>query len=115
MKEMADDIKHRLTGEEVEDRVSALKMVLFNRADYYFDNYEQLNDTIKKNDITFDMNDYRIEVIVSINLYMTFSSTERGKKIKDLYDKGIEQLFRTGELEEIYKKWKNEFPELDIK
>ena len=100
-------IRHQLHGEDV-PRESALNMVLKGRADYYFDNRLQMRQTIEKAKAsrqpgTFD--NYRMEPLMEFPLYMVFTPNPRGERIKAIFDKGVEALYQSGKLQEIYRKW----------
>lgn len=107
-------IKKVLTGRGNKSRSAALKMVIFKRADYYYDNMDQMKSTIKNVDVPVNMEDYRIENIRNLNLYMLFSKTKRGEAIRQIFDNGIERLFRSGKLKKIFDKWNQDFPAFDI-
>ena len=110
-----DDVTRYLQGVGVE-RESALQMVLQGRADYYFDNRSQLMQTIANSEHSeqLDLSDYRIESIMTMPLYMSFSPDERGRQLRDLFDQGMAALLRSGELAEIYARWNEPMPTMPV-
>ena len=70
--------------------------------------------TIKNYKGRLNKADFRREVVFVVNLYMVFSKNERGKKIKEIFDKGIERLYRAGKLEKLYHKYHEPYPDFDI-
>ena len=107
-------IKEVLRGRGNSSRVAALKMVIFQRVDYYYDNMDQMNTTIHNFDIPFHMEDYQIENIRTLSLYMLFNKTKKGEKLRQIFDDGIERLLRSGKLKKIFDKWNQDFPDYDI-
>jgi len=94
--------------------VSALGMVILGRIDFYLDDLNFINDSLSKNKIRFNMDDFRIEPIGKRSYRPIFNATERGKKIMELYDRGMEHLFKTGKLRDIFQKWGHPLPLYDI-
>ena len=90
---------------QVSSGVSALSMVLKNRADFYLDDINLINESIKNCPLQFDMNDYLIKEVGFRSYHPVFKDSERGKILMELYDKGMEQLYRSGELKKIFEKW----------
>lgn len=109
-------IRPLLTGEDV-PRASALQMVIQGRADYYLDNLLQMRKTLARAEqsgsIQANMTHYRIETIMQVPLYLSFTHGDRGAEIKQAYDDGIEALLRSGQLEQIYQKWGINMPTME--
>ena len=99
---------------EADSGVSALNQVILGRLDFYIDDLNLIRESISQNRLPFDMNDYRIEPVGKRTYHPVFNISVRGKAIMDLYDRGIERLYRSGELRKIFKKWKHPYPAYDI-
>ncbi len=67
-----------------------------------------------KSEHTIDMDDYQIEPVGKRTYHPVFKKSDRGKHIMDLYDRGMESLYKSGKLEFIFKKWNHPFPGYDI-
>lgn len=103
---------------EVSTRNQALQMLLDGRMDYYADDKETLTSLLRGNteiigfeehqadaSVDFDRSKYVIRTIAENTAYMVFSNTERGRRYRDIFDKGFYALFQSGELRKLYKKW----------
>jgi hypothetical protein len=90
---------------ELKSGVSALGMVVLGRIDFYLDDLNFIQDSIRKNTIPFDMADFRIEPIGRRGYFPVLKDTARGRKIRELYDQGMRHLARTGRLEPIFARW----------
>jgi len=95
--------------EEIDDYETAWKMLDIDRADAYLDAFVDVRNFISKNKV--DMTPYRMEFIFGENGYMAFSKSEKSEKLIAIYDKRIIELFKSGELKNIFKKWDYPFPD----
>jgi polar amino acid transport system substrate-binding protein len=94
----------KLKWEEVPSHYSAWKRLEADRnADIYIDSYFDVSTYIKTNQV--DMTRYQIEILWGENAYMAFAKTDKSKKLIKIYDKRIIAMFKSGELEKIFKKW----------
>jgi len=98
----------KLDWEEIDAYESAWKMLEKGRTDFYIDALADIEQYIKKNKP--DMNVYQVETIWGENAYMSFSKSEKSKKLIEIYDKRIIELFKSGELKKIFEKWNVIFP-----
>jgi len=55
------------------------------------------------------MKPYQMELLWNEKTYMSFSNSERSKKLADIYDKRIIDLLQLGELKRIFEKWNYKF------
>lgn len=110
-----DDVTPYLQGREVSRREQAVLVVANEHgAEYYFDNEDQLRQTIQKAEVDIDMTIYRIEPVYVTTLYWRFQDSERGRQLRELFDHGLERLYCSGELESIYTRWQQAFPTYQI-
>lgn len=89
----------------------ALGMILLDRADFYVDDMNFIEDTIRNNRLPFEPNQYDIQSVGVRSYHPVFNSSERGKAIRKLYDEGIKRLHKAGELKPIFEKWGFEYPD----
>ncbi len=107
-----------IKGFEVNSRMQALNMVLRKRALFYVDATElfeglYLGDYSKHFDnlegtashAPFDPAQYTHRSISDVSVYMVFQKSERGQKIKTLFEAGFKALYESGRLLEIYQEW----------
>jgi ABC-type amino acid transport substrate-binding protein len=85
-----------------------------DRADFYIDDLKLVRESIDRNKLPFDINDYRNEPVGKRAYYPVFRLSERGKTIMALYERGIERLHRSGELKKIFDKYHHPYPAYDI-
>ncbi|MGS2721268.1 substrate-binding periplasmic protein [Paraglaciecola aestuariivivens] len=101
--------KSLIKGFSVLERKTAYKMLLSGRADYFvdtkalhqawLDNYQtEPNELAERKE--FELHD-----ISSLKLYMIFTNNQRGQKLKILFDQGMRDLAKNGELSKIYAKY----------
>jgi ABC-type amino acid transport substrate-binding protein len=82
--------------------------------DYYFDSREQIIQTAQQLNINIDNEGLFFKSFSKAPLYMIFSNTPKGKALKLIFDRGVEQLFCQGKLNTIYKKWHKNPPKIYI-
>ncbi len=108
------NIPAHMRPKEVKTGVSALGMVLLGRVDFYLDDLNFIQDSISKNKIPFDQAEFDIRPIGTRAYRPVFNTTERGKKIMELYERGMEHLYADGRLQRIFDKWGFPMPSYDI-
>jgi polar amino acid transport system substrate-binding protein len=99
---------------EVTERKQALQILLSHYADFYIDDEKVMKEEINKNVNLFNIDDYQMENIVEVELYMISPHTERGRQIMEIYEKGTEKLFKSGELKRLYSKYGLLLPKIVI-
>ena len=92
---------------EVSSRQSAFKMLLTGRVDFYIDNEKSIERLVADNATEFEQGDYQrdyqIETVAISKKYMVFPNTERGKKIKTLFEEGLLKLYQAQKLQPMYQ------------
>lgn len=99
-----------IQAREVKTGSAALGMVLLGRADFYVDDVSFIDDSIRQNKIPFNPAEYGVEVAGYRTYHPVLLLSERGNKVRDLYDSGMEQLIREDRLRPIFKKWGFPYP-----
>jgi len=110
LEEVPITVKNFMKGQGIQDRQRAIDMVLIGRADYYFDNKMQLEQAFAATQQTYNPERFTIQTVHVIELYMSFTKNKNGKKLRELYDIGIQKALKNGELNKVYKKWKQKRP-----
>lgn len=104
LEESADrPIKEYATGIEIETFKSAVMFLHAGRADYLLSEKVAFHNHAKQID-DFEFADYDTVAITSGQLFFSFPRTERGKRMRDMYDRGYEALTRD-EINTIYGNW----------
>ncbi len=93
---------------EVNTRASGIGMLKKGRADFYFDDMTYLEENEER--LNINTEDYRIEVILVPQYFMVFGFrdkpfSERAKTLLEMYEAGIERMYKDGTLHPIYEKW----------
>lgn len=99
----------KLNWREVDLRKEAWGLLNKGRVDFYIESLLDMEGDMKKGYKRIDMNSFQIEIIWSENTYMGFSKSEKSKKLIEIYDKRIIEVFKSGELEKLFKKWGSRF------
>ena len=86
---------------------SGFNLVRHNRVDYFIDVRTILATHLAKQP---DKSEFELVDIGSLNLYMAFSKSERGKQIAQLFDGRFAELKKSGKLTEIYSKYQQTLP-----
>lgn len=92
---------------EFESVESGLQILEKDRIDILLD-YDYTIESAAEN-LNLDLNRFTIVEALPDPLYMGFSKTPRGQQLLEIYDKQIEALYQSGELQKIYQKWGFEF------
>jgi ABC-type amino acid transport substrate-binding protein len=85
-------------------------MLVKNRIDVLLDALVEIQNELKKKErlkkIGFDLNEYRIEQLLQLNLYLAFTKDERGKKLMAIWDKNFEILLKNGSIKKLFEHYK---------
>lgn len=93
-----------LTGE------ACLGMVVLGRADFYIDDILLMRQSIERTKTPFDMDSFEIRPVGHRAYYPLFSTSERAKRVRSLYEKAMATLRRRGRLSAIFRKWGHALP-----
>lgn len=92
---------------EVDDYAHAWLLLEKKRYDVYIDALIDLEHYIASQKV--DMDPYQLEMLWQQNAYVAFSPVEKSKALMAIYDRRIQELFKSGALETIYHKWEARF------
>lgn len=98
-------VKNVHTGEQ------ALKMIIWDRSDFYVDDMTLIRQSMRNSGISFQLDEYAIKKVGSRRYFPLFNTDTRGKHLQDLYAKGLMALHTKGELKPIYDKWGYQYPD----
>lgn len=105
------EFQHYLPGitryNEVQRRTGILSMLEHDRADYYIDALTEIDVILKQ---AAEPGRYRRTHLAELPLYLGFADTPRGRALRALYDKRMDELVPGGQLREIYKQWQQPYP-----
>lgn len=101
-------LKENIKFDETDDRKAALKMLLMGRLDFFIDTEAELKAALETDAVNAD--DFQVETLLKLNVYLAFADTERGRRLMTIYDDRMAQLVASGELKPLYKKWQLTYP-----
>ncbi|ATC97824.1 MULTISPECIES: substrate-binding periplasmic protein [Pseudoalteromonas] len=104
---LSGELKSQIKGVPTESTDSGFNLVRHNRVDYFIDVRTILATYLSKQP---DKLEFELVDIGSLNLYMAFSKSERGKQIAQLFDGRFAELKKSGKLAEIYNKYQQTLP-----
>jgi hypothetical protein len=88
----------------------ALTRVLRGTADFYIDDANLIRETIDALVYELDTDLYRIESVGFRQYFPVFAVSERGRKLRETFEKGMLDLAGQGRLRPIYDKWNLPMP-----
>jgi ABC-type amino acid transport substrate-binding protein len=98
-----------IKGFSVQERKTAYKLLVSGRADYFLDSkglHQAWLENIEAQSFgTLQKSDYQLVDISSLNLFMIFSDNSRGKRLKAIFDTGMDKLMQKDQLRRIYEKY----------
>ncbi len=93
---------------ETDDRETGLKMLELDRLDFFLDTEAELKAALEAGVI--DPKDLQVETILKLNVYLAFADTDRGRKLRKIFDDRMAELVKSGELKPLYEKWELRYP-----
>ncbi|QWA28035.1 transporter substrate-binding domain-containing protein [Pseudomonas sp. RC3H12] len=95
---------------EIQRREGILPMLVHDRVDFYIDALAEVDYVLGQ---APDATRFRRTHVAELPLYLAFTHSEQGKVLRDLFDRRMEQLVRSGELKPIFERWKQPYPFTD--
>ncbi|MDR2308077.1 MAG: transporter substrate-binding domain-containing protein [Paucimonas sp.] len=92
---------------EIQRREGILPMLEHDRVDYYVDALAEVDYVLSQ---APNPQDFRRTHVAELPLFLAFTRSEQGKALRDLFDRRMEQLVRSGELKPIFERWKQPYP-----
>ncbi|MBJ9977445.1 transporter substrate-binding domain-containing protein [Pseudomonas sp. S75] len=92
---------------EIQRREGILPMLEHDRVDYYIDAQTEVDYVLEQ---ASQPSRFRRSHLVELPLYLAFTDSARGTQLRDLFDRRMEQLVRSGELKPIFQRWKQPYP-----
>ncbi len=88
--------------QEIDNRVSGLKMLKNNRFDVLIDASVEIGDALNKNPEL--KGEVEIKELLKLKLFVAFVGTDRGKELLKIWDTRMAELIKSGELKKLYEK-----------
>lgn len=105
------EFQHYLPGvryyQQVQRRVGILSMLDKGRIDYYIDAHSEMQVILKA---APNPQDYRLAHLAELPLYLGFANTAEGHRLRDLFDRRMDELVPAGTLRPIFARWEQPYP-----
>ena len=88
---------------EIDTRKSALKMLQIGRIDFFLDARTDILAELAKGEVNRE--EFQIEILFKLDLYLAFADTERGRKLRTMFDERMAELVPSGKLKPLFEKW----------
>jgi polar amino acid transport system substrate-binding protein len=98
-----DYIKVKMNVFLQDKRDLAINLLTKKRVDFFIDNLYDIEATIR--DLKLDMNKFKTELIMHLDLFIGFSDTDKGKALSAYWDREFEKKVKSGKIRELFKKW----------
>ncbi|MBN1983101.1 MAG: transporter substrate-binding domain-containing protein [Chitinivibrionales bacterium] len=92
---------------EVNNAVSGIQMLKIGRVDFYVDVNQQIDKDLKVSKI--DPTIFDQKPLFSQKLYLAFSNSERGKQLRDIWDRQMETMHNSTAVKNIFTKHNQDF------
>ncbi|NIX92556.1 amino acid ABC transporter substrate-binding protein [Pseudomonas fulva] len=92
---------------EIQRREGILPMLEHDRVDFYVDAMTEVDYVIGQSS---QPDRFRRTHVVELPMYLAFARSERGEALRDVFDKRMAELVRSGELRPIFERWKQPYP-----
>lgn len=94
---------------EVQRREGILPMLERGRVDFYIDAQTEV-DYVLDQAGDAERDKFRRTHIAELPLYLAFGKTDKGRALKDLFDRRMTALIASGELRAIFAQWQQPYP-----
>lgn len=92
---------------EVQRREGILPMLEHDRVDFYVDAQTEVEYVLGQ---APEPQRFRSTHVAELPLYLAFTRSAQGEALRDLFDRRMAQLVRSGELKPIFERWKQPYP-----
>lgn len=104
------DFSIPVTAQTVSSGAAAMMLIKLGRADYYIDDLKLIKQSFRDASEGFDLKLYALKKVGSRKYYPVFSSSDKGNRMRLEYERGMEQLIKSGKLRSIYRRWDFPYP-----
>lgn len=92
---------------EIQRREGILPMLEHDRVDFYIDSQTEVDYVLNQ---ASQPERFRRTHVAELPLYLAFARNDQAKALRDLFDKRMAELVRTGELKPIFEHWRQPYP-----
>jgi len=98
---------------EIQTGAQAVEMIRLDRSDFYVDDMTLIKQSLKEANTPYDREQFDIRKVGRRSYHPLVKPTKKGLKIIKMYNDGLIQLHKAGELKPIYEKWGHQYPDFD--
>ncbi len=84
-------------------REEVLRRLDKDQLDFFIDAQNDLETVLNKGII--DVTKYTVEALMQLDRYLIFANTNKGKKLREMFDDRFPELVKSGEIERLFAKW----------
>ena len=92
---------------EIQRREGILPMLEHDRVDFYIDSQTEVDYVLNQ---ASQPERFRRTHVAELPLYLAFARNDQAKALRDLFDKRMAELVRSGELKPIFEHWRQPYP-----
>ncbi|AZD51057.1 substrate-binding periplasmic protein [Pseudomonas chlororaphis] len=92
---------------EIRRRVGILPMLQQGRADFYIDALTEVDFVLSQAE---DRSQFRRTHLAELPLFLGFADNERGRVLRALFDRRMDELVKNGRLRPIFQRWQQPYP-----
>ncbi|MBA6142016.1 ABC transporter substrate-binding protein [Pseudomonas sp. p99-361] len=92
---------------EIQRREGILPMLEHDRVDFYIDSQTEVDYVLNQSS---QPERFRRTHVAELPLYLAFARNDQAKALRDLFDKRMAELVRSGELKPIFEHWRQPYP-----
>ena len=92
---------------EIQRREGILPMLEYDRVDFYIDALTEVDYVLGQ---ASEPARFRKSHVAELPLYLAFANNGEAKALRELFDKRMAELVRSGELKPIFEHWKQPYP-----
>ena len=89
----------------LDDRERVFTMLRQRRLKYWLDARYEIDHLLESAGDAVDLEDYARRPVMTQKLYMPFAPTERGRKLRAIWDRRVPELLENGRMAKIYERW----------
>ncbi|PVZ11482.1 extracellular solute-binding protein, family 3 [Pseudomonas sp. URIL14HWK12:I9] len=93
--------------QEVQRRTGILQMLDKGRIDYYVDALSEIDVILQA---AANPQDYRLSHLAELPLYLGFANTADGQRLREVFDRRMDELVPAGALRPIFGRWRQPYP-----
>lgn len=95
------------TFREIQRREGILPMLEHDRVDFYIDALTEVDYVLGQSP---QPERFRRTHVAELPLYLAFARNDQARALRDLFDRRMDELVRSGELRPIFEHWKQPYP-----